>query len=53
MDEFIRQMEDLGSGVFNKVIIRLLFSPESQVLSVHYINLNPYNLERKQLEKEL
>lgn len=53
MDEFIRQMEDLGSGVFNKVVIRLLFSPESQVLAVHYVNLNPYNLEKKQLEKEL
>jgi len=42
MDEFIRQMEEFGPN-FNKVIVRLLYSPVSQVLAIHYINLNPYN----------
>lgn len=48
MDEFIRQMEEFGTN-FNKVIIRLLYSPQSQVLAIHYVNLNPYNQEKKAL----
>jgi hypothetical protein len=42
MNEFIRQMEEIGPS-FNKVVMRMLYSPESKVLSLHYINLNPYN----------
>lgn len=35
-------MEEVGTQ-FNKILIRMLYSPESQVISIHYLNLNPYN----------
>ena len=52
MDEFIRQMEEFGAQ-FNKAVIRLMYSPISQVMSLNFINLNPYNMERKANEKEI
>jgi hypothetical protein len=41
-------MEEFGPN-FNKVIVRLLNSPVSKVLAIDYINLNPYNQEKKPL----
>jgi hypothetical protein len=52
LDDFIRKMEEFGVH-FNRVAVRLMFSPISNVLSIHYINLNPYNQEKRATDKEI